>query len=118
MDDMRHERMHMEDYDIMDDAIDTMMEIYDELDGSKGYIKKAMMVRDHDRSEADALRDMSAQELQHAENLRNNVTRMLANMHEAGHECYGVLHKVWTNISHRQMEYAAWIKQMHEQFKR
>ena len=118
MEEMRHERMHMADYDIMDDVIDTMMEVYDELDGAKKYIKAAISHKEMDRPAADSMVLLSAQELQHADTLTTNINRMFERMKTENHECYDVLHKVWTYIRERQMGYAAWIKQMHEVYKK
>lgn len=113
---MRHEMMHMEDYDIVNDTIDSMMDIYDELDGAKAYVKEAMKLKQVDKSIADNRLSMSAQELGHADNLTAAVNKMMERMKSDKHPCYDVLAKVWTHIHTRQDGYKAWIKTMHEQY--
>lgn len=117
MEEYKHEMMRINDYDIVNDMIDSMMEIYDELDGAKGYIKDAIRLKSADRGIADARIQMSAQEIGHADNLTASVNKMMEKMRADSNECYPVLSKVWTHIHERQEGYKAWIKTMHEQYK-
>ncbi len=117
MEEYKHEIMHMDDYDIVNDMIDSMMEIYDELDGAKGYIKDAIRLKNVDSSTADARVSMSMQEIEHADKLTASVNKMMEKMRADGNECYQVLSKVWSHIHERQEGYKAWIKTMHEQHK-
>lgn len=117
MEPFRHETMMMSDYDIINDAIDTMMEVYDELDGAKKYIKEAFRFKSENRAMADKLVTMSAEELSHADNLASGVEAMLSKAKAENKGCYDVIHKVWTHINDRQSGYKAWIKQMHAEYK-
>lgn len=117
MEPYRHETMMMDDYDIINDIIDTMMEAYDELDGSKKYIKEAFRFKADNKTMADKLVTMSAEELGHADNLALGVESMLAKAKAEANPCYDVIHKVWTHIKERQAGYKAWIKQMHTEYK-
>lgn len=111
-------RMTMDDHDDVSNFIEEAFEIYDEIDGAKGYIKKAMKLKDKDRAAADNFCSMSAQELQHADTLRANSERILLRMKDAKSPCYEVLQKVWNHMARRQNEYIAWVRQMHEQYKK
>lgn len=73
MEPYRHETMMMGDYDIVSDIIDTMMEIYDEYDGSKKYIMEAIKLKPIDKARADSLVTMSAQEKGHGDNMGHNA---------------------------------------------
>ncbi len=117
MEEYRHEMMHMEDYDIVNDIIDSMMEVYDELDGSKGYVKDAMRLKMVDKSIADTRLSMSAQEMSHADNLTASVNKMMEKLKAEKNDCYGVLSKVWMHVHQRQQGYRAWIKNLHDQYK-
>ena len=117
MEPYRHETMMMTDYDIVNDIIDTMMEAYDELDGAKKYIKEAFRFRDENRAMAEKLVTMSAEELNHAENLCAGVEAMLAKAKADNNGCYETIHKVWTHIKERMSGYKAWIKQLHAEYK-
>lgn len=118
MDTMRHEAMPPEEYDILCDIIDTMMDIYDEIDGGKKYIKDAMSHKSYDKQSADNLVALSAQELQHAEVLTGSVNRMMEKLKSTDNACYGIMHKVWNYMHQRQADYLAWVKGLHEQYKR
>lgn len=117
MEPYRHETMMMSDYDILDDAIDTMMEAYEELDGAKKYIKSAMEHHSVDKKMADRLVTMSTEELGHAESLCEGVEAMIKKAESDGHECVAVLRKVWTHLHKRMTGYKAWIKQMHAEYR-
>lgn len=118
MEPMRHEMMMMDDYDIVNDIIDTMMEVYDELDGAKMYIKEAMRMKMRDRATADSRVTMSAQELGHAETLTATVNKLLDKAKADKHPCYAVMAMFWHHIHSRQAGYMAWIKNLHEQYKK
>lgn len=118
MEPYRHETMMMEDYDIISDIVDTMMEIYDEYDGSKKYINEAIKLKSTDRARADGLVQMSAQELSHGDTLSAAVGKMLEKAKAENNPCYSTLAMVWHHIKKRQDGYAAWIKTMHEQYKK
>lgn len=117
MESLPHEIMHMDDYDIVNDTIDTIMEIFSEIDGAKKYINSALMMKSHDRQVADNNVALSLQELQHADILTGNVNRMMDKMLESKHPCYDVLHKVWTHMHSRQADYISWVKTMHDHYK-
>lgn len=117
MEPYRHETMMMADYDILDDIIDNIMEAYEELDGSKKYIKSALEHRTTDKKMADRLVTMSAEELGHAESLCEGIEAMLQKAESEGNECVSVLRKVWTHLHERMTGYKAWIKQMHTEYK-
>lgn len=104
--------------DLVSHITDIMQVIYDELDDSKKYIKAAMSHRDIDKALADSLCNMSAQELQHAEILMNSVTSAMEKLKTGGDACYDTMSKVCTHTKERQMEYAAWIRQLHAQYKK
>ena len=55
MEPYRHETMMMDDYDIVSDIIDTMMEVYEEYDGAKKYIKEAIAMKATDKARAETL---------------------------------------------------------------
>lgn len=118
MEPYRHETMMMEDYDIVSDIITTMMEVYDEYDGSKAYIMEAIKLRDTDKARADTRVKMSAEELSHGGMLTENVGKMLEKAKAEKNPCYATLAMVWHHVRKRQDGYAAWIKQMHEQYKK
>ena len=118
MEPYRHETMMMEDYDIISDIVDTMMEIYDEYDGSKKYINEAIKLKSTDKARADGLVQMSAQELSHGDNLSAAVGKTLEKAKAENNPCYATLAMVWHHIKKRQDGYAAWIKTMHEQYKK
>lgn len=118
MEPYRHETMMMEDYDIISDIIDTMMDIYDEYDGSKKYINEAIKLKTTDKVRADSLVKKSADELGHGESLSADVVKILEKAKAEGNPCYATLAMVWHHIKKRQDGYAAWIKTMHEQYKK
>ena len=118
MEPYRHETMMMDDYDIVSDIIDTMMEVYEEYDGAKKYIKEAIAMKATDKARAETLVQMSAQELGHGDLLSASVNRMLEKAKAEGNPCYAVLAMVWNHIRQRQAGYAAWIRTMHEQYKK
>ena len=117
MEPFRHEMMNMDNYDIVDDMIDSMMDIYDELDGAKKYILAAIKYKDENPRMAAKLVTMSAEEKAHAENIADGVEGMMAKAKSDGNPCYDVIHKVWVHIHARQDGYRAWIEQMHQQYK-
>lgn len=118
MEPYRHETMMMTDYDIVSDIVDTMMEIYDEYDGSKKYINEAIALKPTDKARADKLVTMSAQELGHGNELGATVDKMMEKAKADGNPCYATLAMVWHHIKKRQAGYAAWILTMHEQYKK
>lgn len=118
MEPYRHETMMMSEYDIVSDIVDTMMEIYDEYDGSKKYINEAIALKPTDKPRADKLVTMSAQELGHGNELSATVDRMMEKTKAENNPCYATLAMVWRHIKARQAGYAAWILTMHEQYKR
>lgn len=117
MEPFRHEEMMMEDYDVVNDIIDTMMDVYDELDGAKKYILSAFKLQEHDPDTAAKLVTMSSDEKHHSEVLSAGVTAMLKKAKEMNSPCYETLSKVWTHVKARQDGYRAWIEHMHERIK-
>lgn len=117
MEPYRHE-MTMDDYDIIADIVNEMMGVYDEYDGSKKYIKEAVAMKQSDKSRADVLANMSAQELGHGDTHSANVSKLLEKAKSENNPCYATLAMVWHHIKQRQDGYAAWIRQMHEQYKK
>lgn len=118
MDTYKHEVMALEDYDLVADMLDTMMAVYDEYDGAKAYIVEAMKLKDSDKARADSRVTMSAQELAHGDALAATVGKLLEKAKADGYPCYATLAMVWHHIKKRQTEYAAWIKSMHEAYKK
>lgn len=114
----RNEVMKLTDYDIVADIIDTMMEVYDEYDGSKAYIMEAIRLKDTDRPRADSRVAMSAQELAHGDTLSMSVGKLLEKAKADNNPCYATLVMVWHHIKKRQDGYAAWIRTLHEQYKK
>lgn len=114
----------MEDYtktmgthDLVTDTVNLMMEAYDELDGAKKYIKSAIQNKNVERKMADSLVVMSAQELGHYDMIVAGIESMMAKIKAEQHECYDVVYKMWKHIKERQAGYAAWIKQLHADYK-
>lgn len=118
MEPYRHETMMMADYDIVSDIIDTMMEVYDEYDSAKKYINEAIALKTTDKTRADELVSMSAQELGHGNKLTDTVGKMLEKAKAENNPCYSTLAMVWHHVHKRQAGYAAWIMSMHEQYRR
>lgn len=118
MEPYRHEMMTVGDYDVVADILDTMMAVYDEYDGSKAYIMEAIRLKDSDKPRADSRVVMSAQELTHGDTLSANVTKMMEKAKADNHPCYATLAMVWHHIKKRQDGYAAWIRALHEQYKK
>lgn len=117
MEPYRHDMDIQSGTNIMYDIVDSIMEIYEELDGAKKYIKFAIHYKGTDKSSAENMVNLSAQELQHADVISSNVNRMMMKLKDSGNMCYDVLKNVWDHLRERQMGYAAWIKQMHENYK-
>ena len=115
---MNYEMMHMDDYDIINDIIDTRDSVYDELRGAKEYIKKAMMHKAHDRQAADNMVALSAQELQHAGVLQGNIDRMLAKLKESDTHAYSILSKIVNNDKDAQARMITAVKERHEAYKK
>ena len=80
---MNHEMMYMDDYDIINDILDTRDSVYHEINGADEYIDKAMLHKPHDKQAADNMVALSAQELQHAGVLQGNIDSMMAKLKEA-----------------------------------
>lgn len=118
MEPYRHETMMMADYDIVSDIIDTMMQIYDEYDGSKKYINEAIAMKAKDKARAESLVVMSSQEKAHGDGLAAEVEKLLMKAKADGNPCYATLAMVWHHIHKRQAGYAAWILTMHDQYKK
>lgn len=118
MEPYKHETVTMAEYDVIADIVDTMMQIYDEYDGSKKYIMEAIKLKPIDKARADSLVTMSAQEKGHGDNLSASVGKMLEKAKADGNPCYATLAMVWHHIKQRQDGYAAWILTMHEQYKK
>lgn len=105
-------------HDIVAHLADIMGQVDEELDGAKTYIKAAMSHKAIDKTLADSLANMSAQELQHADILSNAVTSMVAKLKTEGNACYETMSRVWEHTKGRQAGYAAWIRQMHTEYKK
>lgn len=110
------EEMKVYTYSPMEEIVSSMMEIYEEIDGAKAYVKEAMMLKDVDRQIADDTLNMSAEELHHAEVLKQRVNKLFSKIE--GDPCYDILKKVWGYVCSRQAEYIAWVKHMHEVYKK
>ena len=115
---MNYEMMHMDDYDIINDIIDTRDSVYDELRGAKEYIKKAMMHKAHDKQAADNMVALSAQELQHAGVLQGNIDRMMAKLKESDAKSHSVLSKVISRDKSTQARMITGVKEKHEMYKK
>lgn len=118
MEPLRHETMMMEDYDIVNDIIDSMMDVYEELDGSKKYIMEAFRFKDQQPEMASKLVTMSSEEKKHADNIAEGIDAMLDKAKREENPCYDTLHKVWVHIKARQDGYRSWIEHMHEKYKK
>lgn len=118
MEPFRHETMMMEDYDIVNDIIDSMADADDELDGAKKYIMEAFRFKDQHPEMASKLVTMSAEEKKHAENIAEGIDAMLDKAKRDGNPCYDTLHKVWVHTKARQDSNRSWIEHMHEKYKK
>lgn len=75
-------------------------------------------IKSTDKSRADELVAMSAQELGHGNKLTDTVSKMLEKAKAESNPCYATLAMVWHHVHKRQAGYAAWIMSMHEQYRR
>lgn len=103
--------------DIINETVNTMMSIYDEIDGAKSYIRDAFKMRGVDKSISETRALMSSQEMQHAKTLTANVNKMLEKMRAENSPCYDVLNRVWEHIHERQAEYMSHVEHMHAEYK-
>lgn len=117
MEPYKHE-MTMGDYSQISDIIEEMMAVFDEYDGAKHYIKEAIRLKMTDKTRAESNVAMSAQELSHGDTHSATVGKLLEKAKADGNECYATLAMVWHHLKKRQDGYAAWIRQMHEQYKK
>lgn len=117
MEPYRHE-MTLNDYSLVSDIIEEMMGVYDEYDGAKKYINEAIRLKSMDKVRADSNVTMSAQELAHGDTHSATVTKLLEKAKAENNSCYATLAMVWHHLKKRQDGYAAWIRQMHEQYKK
>ena len=116
MDPMNHEKMHMDDYDIINDILDTRDSVYHEIDGANEYIEKAFAHRYRDKSAADSMVSLSAQELQHAGVLQSNIDHMMEKVKETNPYAYDIMSKVISRDKVAQAKMIANVKTMHEQY--
>lgn len=107
----------MEEYTLIDSIIENIEEAYDELDGSKKYIKQAIRSKPTDRSMADRLVQMSAEELGHSDSIIEGVEAMLAKAEREGVACVPVLRKMHSVLRERMADYKSWILKMHDEYK-
>lgn len=107
----------MEEYNLLDKAIENIEEAYDELDGSKKYIKQAIRSKSTDRAMADRLVTMSTEELGHADSIAEGVEAMLTKAEKDGMSCAPMMRKVWAVLRERMADYKAWILKMHDEYK-
>ena len=115
---MNHEMMYMDDYDIINDILDTRDSVYHEINGADEYIDKAMLHKPHDKQAADNMVALSAQELQHAGVLQGNIDRMMAKVKDSDPHSYAILSKVISRDKPTQARMIAQVKEKHEMYKR
>lgn len=118
MEPMNHEKMHMDDYDIINDILDTRDSVYHEIDGADEYIDKAIMHKMRDKQAADNMVSLSAQELQHAGILQVNIDRMMMKVKETDPHAYSILSKAVSRDKVAQAHMIARVKEKHEQYKK
>lgn len=107
----------MEEYNLLDSVIENVEEAYDELDGSKKYIKQAMRSKSTDRAMADRLVTMSAEELGHADSIMEGIEAMLNKAEKDGMTCAPIMRKIWAVMRERMVGYKAWIMKEHDEYK-
>ena len=115
---MKHEMMYKDDYDIINDILDTRDSVYHEINGADEYIDKAMMHKSRDRQAADNMVALSAQELQHAGVLQGNIDRMMTKVKETNPNTYAILSKAVSRDKPTQARMIAQVKEKHEQYKK
>ena len=118
MEPMNHEMMYMDDYDIINDILDTRDSVYHEINGADEYIDKAMMHKTHDKQAADNMVALSAQELQHAGVLQGNIDRMMSKLKESDARSHSILSKVISRDKPTQARMIAQVKEKHEMYKK
>ena len=116
MEPMNHEKMHMDDYDIINDILDTSDSVYHEINGAKEYIEKAFAHRYRDKAAADSMVSLSAQELQHAGILQSNIDRMMEKVKGTNPYGYDIMSKVISRDKVAQAKMIANVKTMYEQY--
>lgn len=114
----KYEMMHMDDYDIVDDILDTSDSIYREINGADEYIDNAIMHKARDRHAADNMVNLSAQELQHGSVLDDNIEHMMAEVKEKDPNTYAILSKVISRDRSNQARMIAKVKEKHENYKK
>lgn len=115
---MNYEVMRMDDYDIINDILDTRDSVYHEINGADEYIDKAMLHKPHDKQAADNMVALSAQELQHAGVLQGNIDRMMAKLKESDARSHSILSKVISRDKSTQARMITDVKEKHEMYKR
>ena len=107
---MNYETMHMDDYDIINDILDTRDSVYHEI--------KALLHKPHDKQAADNMVSLSAQELQHAGVLQGNIDRMMAKLKESDAKSHSILSKVISRDKSTQARMITDVKEKHEMYKK
>lgn len=107
----------MEEYTLIDKVVENIEEAYDELDGSKKYIKQAIRSKATDRAMADRLVTMSAEELGHADSIAEGVEAMLSKAERDNIACAPIVRKFWAMTRERMADYKAWVLKMHDDYK-
>ena len=97
---------------------DVMHEVDRKLNEARKYIRAANTHRPIDKALADSFANISAQELQHSDILSNAITSMLSKLKAQGNTCYDTMSVVWKHTYEQQSKYAAWIRQMHADYKK
>ena len=115
---MNHEMMYVDDYDIINDILDTRDSVYHEINGADEYIDKAMLHKPRDKQAADNMVALSAQELQHAGVLQGNIDRMMAKLKESDMRSYSILSKVVGRDKSAQVRMITDVKEKHEMYKK
>ena len=115
----RHEIMNMADYTAEDELIEDMHEnIFTELDCSKKYVMDALRTKSENRTTADKELDMSAEELGHANMIKDKIEKTLEKFKEEKHQFYDWFALSWYYTKHRVQGYMDWILSLHEKYKK
>lgn len=86
------------------------VEAYDELNGAKTYIMDALDMHGTNRKRADKKQEMSADEVEHATTIIEDVDGMMNTADES-------TKTLWEAMKNQLMGYMAWVKTLHAEYK-
>lgn len=91
--------------------------IADELDGAKCYVKMAIEHKEDMRDLADALYDISMQEMNHVNILHEQVVNIITNYRKTKGEPPAAMLAVYDYLHKKQIEQANKVKLYHQMYK-